>query len=115
MAEVRYEDLYDAAAVAGTEQHLKGRLDSAVEGVTSTEDEHKRVTGFMGRCANTGYLIFRLAGRTVGTVDLAVMNALTEFAPLDIDVPVGQTLAVYEMSTSGTGSCSCTLRYEVGT
>jgi len=114
MADIRYEDLYDAAAVADAEQHLKGRLDTAVDGVSSTIGEKKRVTGFMGRCANTGYLILRLAGRTVSVIDLAVMNALTEFAPLDVDVPEGQTLSVHELSTAGTALCSCTLRYEVG-
>ncbi len=113
MAQTRYEDLHDAAAVVGTEQHLKGRLDTAVDGVTSTEDLHKRVTGFMGRCANTGYFVFRLAGATIATLDAAVVNALTDFSPLDIDVPAGQTLAVYHMSSSGTGSSSMTLRYEL--
>jgi len=114
MPDVRYEDLYDAAAVADAEQHLKGRLDTAVDGITSSAAEPKKVTGFMGRCANTGYLIFRLAGKTIATIDLAVMNALTEFAPLDIDVPPGQTLGVFELSTSGTALCSVTMRYEVG-
>ena len=114
MADIRYEDLYDAAAVENAEQHLKGRLDTAVDGVSSTAGEKKRVTGFMGRCANTGYLILRLAGKTLSTIDLAVMNALTEFSPLDVEVPEGQTLAVYELSTSGTAACSVTLRYEVG-
>ena len=114
MSDVRYEDLYDAAAVVNTEQHLLGRLDSAVAGVTSTASEHKKVTGFMGRCANTGYLIMRLAGKTISVLDLAVVNALTEFAALDVDVPDGQTLGVFEMSTSGTALCSVTLRYEVG-
>jgi hypothetical protein len=114
MADVRYEDLFDAAAVANAEQHLKGRLDSAVDGVQSTADEPKRATGFMGRCANTGYLIFRLAGKTVSVLDLAVVNALAEFAALDVAIPPGQTLSVHELSTTGTGSCSCTVRYEVG-
>ncbi len=114
MADIRYEDLYDAAAATNVEQHLKGRLDTAVDGVTSTGAEHKRVTGFMGRCANTGYLIVRLAGKTLATIDLAVMNALTEFSPLDVDVPDGQTLGLFELSTTGTALCSVTLRYEVG-
>jgi len=111
--QTRYEDLYDAVAVVGTEQPLVGRLDSAVAGVGSTESTHKKVTGFMGRCANTGYLVFRLAGVTIATIDLAVMNALTGFSPLDIDVPVGQTFSIGEMSSSGTALCSCTVRYEV--
>lgn len=115
MAEIRYEDLYDAAAVVNTEQLLKGRLDSSVDGIMSTESEKKKITGFMGRCSNTGYLIVRLAGKTVSVIDLAVMNALTEFAPLEIDIPVGQKVSFHELSTSGTGSCSVTVQYEVET
>lgn len=114
MADVRYEDLYDAAAVVGTEQALVGRLDSSVLGVASTPDEVKKVTGIMGRCGNTGYLVGRLAGKTIVTMDLAVLNALTEFAPLEIAVPPGQTFALGEMSSSGTAACSATVRYEVG-
>jgi len=114
MAQVRYEDLYASSMVVGTEKALAGRLDTAVAGVTSTEAEHKRVTGFLGRCANTGYAVLRLAGRTIATLDLAVMHVLTDFAALDIVVPVGQTLAVGMMSSTGTAAGSCTLRYEVG-
>ena len=115
MPDIRYEDLHDAAAAVDSEQQLKGRLDSAVDGITSTDTEHKRVTGIMGKCANSGYLILRLAGLIKSTFDLTVLNALSGFAALDIEVPVGQTLAVYELSTTGTAICTVTLRYEVGT
>jgi hypothetical protein len=114
MAETRYEDLYDAAAVVGTEQSLVGRLDAAVLGITSRPDEVKRVTGLAGRCSNTGYLIARLAGKTVLTMGLATLNALTSFAALDIPVPVGQTLAFYEQSSSGTGACEVIIQYTIG-
>lgn len=110
---VRYEDLFDAAAVVGTEQALLGRLDPAVAGVTCRRGEKVRVTGLLGRCANVGYLVLRLAGKTLAILDLAIVNVLTDFAAMDIDVPEGQTLSVGEMSTSGTGACSCTLRFEV--
>jgi len=113
MAEKRYEDLYDAAAVVGTEQPLLGRLDSAVTGVTSTTDEHKRVTGINGVCANTGYLIGRLSGVTKFVIGIATLNGLNQFAPLDIDVPVGQTLSVNEQSSAGIGACEVTLQYEI--
>lgn len=113
MPEVRYEDLYDAAAVVNTEQKLAGRLDSAVDSILSTADERKRITGFMGRCANTGYVIIRRKGTTISTLDLAVINALTEFAPLDIPIDVGEEVTFHELSTSGTAACSLTVRYEV--
>jgi len=113
MPGIRYEDLYDAAAVVGTEQQLVGRLDSAVIGITCPGGEKRKVTGLMGQCGNSGYLVARLAGRTMLTFSLEVMTALTDFVPLDIDVPAGQTLAFYEMSTSGTASCVLTVRYEV--
>lgn len=110
--DIKYEDLYDAAAVVGTEQPLIGRLDSAVTGVTSTADDPRRATGLMGRCANTGYLIGRLAGKTVFTMDLAIMNALTDFAALDLEIPPGQTLSLYEQSSAGVALCSVTVRHE---
>jgi hypothetical protein len=113
MPGIRYEDLYDAAAVVGTEQHLVGRLDPAVIGITCPGGEKRKVTGLMGQSNNAGYLVGRLAGRTMLTFSLEVLLSLREFAPLDIDVPAGQTLAFYEMSTSGTDSCVLTVRYEV--
>jgi hypothetical protein len=108
---IRYEDLYDAAAVVGTEQALVGRLDSAVRGITCPSGEKRRVSGIIGRCSNTGYLVGRLAGNTLVTMDLAVLNGLVQCAPLDIEVPEGLTFSVGEMSTSGTGACSATLQY----
>ena len=114
MADVRYEDLYDAAAVADEEQTLKGRLDDSLDGVVASAREPKRITGFMGKTANSGYLIFLRNGQTLSTIDLAVMNALTEFSPLECDLGPGDHLAVHELSTVGVASCSCTIRYEVG-
>ena len=113
MPGIRYEDLYDAAAVVGTEQPLLGRLDPAVNGITCPDGEKRKVTGLMGQSSNAGYLVGRLAGRTMLIFSLEVMSALTDFAPLDIDIPEGQTLAFYEMSTSGTAACVLTVRYEV--
>jgi hypothetical protein len=113
MAKVIYQDLYDAAAVANVEQQLLGRLDPGVQGITSTESEKKRVTGLIGRCANTGYLIGRVGGQTLFTIDLAILNVLVWLLPLNIEVPVGQTLGLFEMSTSGTAACSVTAQYEL--
>jgi len=112
MPGVRYEDLYDGAASETAEVALKGRLDSAVAGVTCPKGEKRRVTGLMGRTANLGYLVARLAGQTILTFGLEVLNVGLDFAPLDVDVPEGQTLAFYEKSTSGTGVCELTVRYE---
>jgi hypothetical protein len=113
MPGIRYEDLYDGVAVVGTEQQLLGRLDSAVNGITCPGGEKRKVTGILGTTTNSGYLVARLAGRTILTFSLETMSLMIDFAPLDIDVPAGQTLAFYEMSTSGTDSCVLTVRYEV--
>ena len=113
MAERRCEDFYDAAAVANTEQLLKGRFDTSLDGLTSTDDERKKVVGLLGQCSNTGYLYLTLAGRVISIIDLSIMNATDQIIPLEIDIPVGQKLSVHEMSTSGTGSCAVCLIYEV--
>lgn len=112
MPGIRYEDLYDGAASESAEVQLKGRLDSAVDGITCPGGEKRRVTGIMGITANLGYLVARLAGKTVLTFALEVLAVLTDFAPLDIIVPEGQTLAFYVKSTSGTGVSELTVRYE---
>lgn len=112
--DVRYMDFFDAAAVADETQILANRLDAAAVSIVGSEAEPKRVTGFMGRCANSGYLVFLRNGQVISTIDLAVMNALTEFSPLECDLGAGDRLAVHEMSTTGTALCSCTMRYEVG-
>jgi hypothetical protein len=109
----RYEDLYRSSSTVGTEGALAGRLDPAVLGVTSVEGQVKKVTGIMAKCANTGYVVGRLAGTTVFTFDMACLHARQEFAPLDIPVPVGQTLALGHMSSSGTAAITATLQYEL--
>lgn len=113
MAEKRYEDLYASVCVVETEKPLVGRLDSAVAGVTSTADEHKRATGINGICANTGYLVGRLGSVTKFVIGIATLNGLAQFAPLDIEVPIGQTLSVHEMTSVGTAACEVTLQYEL--
>lgn len=114
MTGIRYEDLYDSAASESVEVQLKGRLDSAVQGITCPGGEKRKVTGIMGRTANLGYLVARLAGKTVLTFALEILNVGVDFVSLDIDVPAGVTLAFYEKSTSGTGVCEVTVRYELG-
>lgn len=112
--DVRYMDFFDLAAVADAVQVLANRLDPAAVSLMGSAAEPKRVTGFMGRCANSGYLVFVRNGHTMATIDLAVMNALGEFSPLECDLAAGDRLAVHELSTTGVASCSCTLRFEVG-
>jgi hypothetical protein len=112
MPGIRYEDLYAGEASESEEVQLKGRLDSALDGITCPGGEKRRVTGIMGRTANLGYLVARLAGKTLLTFALEVLNVAVDFAPLDIFVPEGQTLAFYEKSTSGAGVTELTVRYE---
>ncbi len=114
MAETRYEDLYAATTSTSVETLLAGRLDAAVQGVTSTEDEKKTVTGIIGRTANVGYLIIRLAARTVATIDLASLNGMSVPLPLNIPVPVGQTLGFSAKNSSGTALIAVTALYEKG-
>jgi len=113
--ETRYEDLNQDTVTTTAEAALVGRLNAAVLGVTSTTKEKKKVTGVMAKCANLGYLIGRLGGKTVFTFDMACLNAMLTFADLQIDVAVGETLALSHKSTSGGAPVSATLRYELET
>jgi hypothetical protein len=113
VAQTRYEDLYAGTCSETAESQLKGRLDPNVTGVTSTDKEKAKVTGILGRTSNAGYLVARLAGQTIATMDLGVLNDLVEFARLDVDVPVGQTFGLWAASSSGTAACAVTIRYEV--
>ena len=108
-------DLHVAACVADVDTQLVNRRDASITGVSAEDGVVRTVTGIICRCANTGYLVCMIAGKPVLMADLAIVNALTFIAELDIEVPAGTEFSVYVHSTSGTALATCTVRSRDGT
>jgi len=115
MPRVELLDLHASSTTQNSDTKLANRRDSAVDGVFATAEEPKRVIGLMARCSDAGYLLALLEGENVLTADLATLNALTEWTPVDIEVPANHQLTFYCHNTAGTAACTVTLRVEVGT
>lgn len=99
-------DLHVAACVADSDVKLANRLDSALDSVKSDAVHTRRLVGLQVACANTGYVVGRLAGAPVVTIDMALANGLDQVIPLDIPIPVGQELVFHAHSTTGTAACT---------
>jgi len=105
-------DLYTSVMVVGTEKPLLNRLDTSIDGIKSNAETQRKIVGLMGRCANTGYIVGRVDGKPVATIDMATLNAMTSILPLEIDVPQGQSCTWMCQSSSGTAAAQLTVFIE---
>ena len=105
-------DLNVAASVQNTETVLTNRRDTGISGVSAEDGKAKLVKGIIGRLADAGLFIGRIAGEMVFSVSTVTLNAMLTFMPLDIPVPVGEKLSVYVYNTAGTTAAGVTVLYE---
>lgn len=105
-------DLHVAACVVDKDAKLAGRFQSSVDAVESTASVTKKIVGIMARTANTGYFKLLRDGAVIGTVDMSLLNAMTDFIPLDIECPAGRPTEVDAHSTTGTAVAYVTLLVE---
>ena len=102
-------DLHIAACVVDTDKKLAQRFQSSVDAVESTAEVAKTIKGIMGRTANTGYFKIIRDGAVIGSVDMSLLNGMTDFIPLDIECPPGRPCEVNAHSTTGTAVAYVTL------
>jgi len=105
-------DLYAAAVVVGTEAALVNRKDPSIIGVQSTANSQKKATWLAGRSANVAVIMGLLAGEMVFSLDGLVLNGITALLPIDVPIPVGQTLTIKALSSSGTAAQGVTVGYD---
>ena len=105
-------DLSVSATVQNTETALVNRRDAGILGVSAEDGKPKRVKGIIARESDAGYILGRIAGNMVFSMDLAALNAALAPAPLDIPVPAGEILKVYVVNTAGTTAATATVWYE---
>lgn len=105
-------DLHIAACIADADVQLDNRFQATVDGVHSTATVAKTIKGIMARTANTGYFKLIQDGAVIATVDFALINAMTDFIPLEIPCPPGRPCEVDAHSTTGTAVAYATLLVE---
>lgn len=107
-------DLYCASATQDTLLQLANRMASAIVGVVSSSERKRRLKGIIGRVASlvAGYLMISLEDDVRATLDLESLSGMAVPLELDIDVPVGQTLAFYVFNTGTAGAVAVTALVE---
>lgn len=105
-------DLSVSATVQDTETKLVNRRDSGIVGVSAEDGKAKTVKALLVREADAGYVLGRIAGEMVFSMDLAGATAALAPLPLDVPVPVGEVLSVYIVNTAGATAATATVWYE---
>jgi hypothetical protein len=101
-------DLYAAALSTSAAVLLANRRDAALT-LTSGGGVKRSVVGIVGRWGGTaGHLVALLDQKPVLTLDLVAMNGLAVPLEIAVDIPDGQTLAFYGVSSTGTNACTVT-------
>jgi hypothetical protein len=96
------------------ESALANRLDTSIVSVTPPKGATWRIKGIVARSANVGYMVCRVAGKTVVTLDMASLHAMTEPLPLDIQVNGGEAFTMGHKSSSGTAAVAASVLVDTG-